>query len=64
MKSLGIVLMCIFAAVCYGIAHDHVTARVCVEYFTVGHPPVTGPESRVTMLGWQFTSAARDERAR
>jgi hypothetical protein len=26
--------------VVYGIVHDQVTARVCVEYFTVGHPPV------------------------
>jgi hypothetical protein len=36
-KALGIVLLCVGAAVAYGIVHDLVTARVCVEYFTVGH---------------------------
>lgn len=24
----------------YGILHDQVTARICIEYFTIGHPPV------------------------
>jgi len=36
----AIVLLCIVAAVVYGVVHDQVTARVCVEYFTIGHPPV------------------------
>jgi hypothetical protein len=49
-QSLAIVLMCVCAAVGYGIAHDQVTARVCVEYFTVGHPPVFGTEDP-TLLG-------------
>jgi hypothetical protein len=40
MESAKILLLCIAAAVVYGIAQDQVTARVCVEYFTVGHPPV------------------------
>jgi hypothetical protein len=53
MQSLGIVLMCVVAAVIYGIAHDQVTARVCVEYFTVGHPPVFGTEDPTLLaLGW------------
>jgi hypothetical protein len=53
MQSLGIILMCIFAAVLYGIAHDQVTARVCVEYFTVGHPPIFGTEDPTPLgLGW------------
>jgi hypothetical protein len=52
-QSLGIVLMCVVAAVCYGIAHDQVTARVCVEYFTVGHPPVFGTDDPTLLgLGW------------
>jgi hypothetical protein len=29
-----------FAAIVYGILHDQVTARDCVEYFTIGHPPI------------------------
>jgi hypothetical protein len=49
-QSFGIVLMCILAAVVYGIAHDQVTARVCVEYFTVGHPLIL-PTEDPTLLG-------------
>jgi hypothetical protein len=45
--------MCVVAAVCYGIAHDQITARVCVEYFTVGHPPVFGTDDPTLLgLGW------------
>jgi hypothetical protein len=43
----------IVAAVAYGIVHDQVTARICVEYFTVGHPPVFGTNSPTLLgLGW------------
>jgi hypothetical protein len=53
MQSLGIILMCILAAVVYGIAHDQVTARICVEYFTVGHPPVFGTDDPTLLgIGW------------
>ena len=53
MQSLVIVLMCVIAAVSYGIAHDQVTARVCVEYFTVGHPPVFDTDDPTLLgLGW------------
>ena len=52
-QSLGIVLMCIVAAVIYGIAHDQVTARVCVEYFTVGHPPLFRTDDPTLLgIGW------------
>jgi len=36
-QAATIVALCIGAAVGYGIVHDQVTARVCLEYFTVGH---------------------------
>lgn len=53
MKFLGIVLWSMAAAIGYGIVHDQVTARVCVEYFTVGHPPVFGATSPTLLgLGW------------
>jgi hypothetical protein len=53
MHSLAIVLLCVLAAVAYGIVHDQVTARVCVEYFTIGHPPVFGTEDPTLLgLGW------------
>jgi hypothetical protein len=45
--------MCMSAAVVYGVVHDQVTARVCVEYFTVGHPPVFSTEDPTLLgLGW------------
>jgi hypothetical protein len=51
----GIVLLCVFAAVAYGVAHDMVTARVCVEYFTIGHPPIFGTDDpTILALGWGF----------
>ncbi|MBA4062926.1 MAG: hypothetical protein C0501_04305 [Isosphaera sp.] len=53
MPGLAIVAMCVAAAVAYGVAHDLVTARVCVEYFTVGHPPVFGTDDPTLLaLGW------------
>jgi hypothetical protein len=53
MESLKIVLMCILAAVIYGIVHDQITARVCVEYFTIGHPPILGTDDPTWLgIGW------------
>jgi hypothetical protein len=52
-QLIGIVTMCVVAAVLYGIVHDQVTARVCVEYFTVGHPPVFGTDDPTLLgIGW------------
>ncbi|MCK6474944.1 MAG: hypothetical protein L6R28_24760 [Planctomycetes bacterium] len=43
----------ILAAAVYGILHDMVTARVCVEYFTIGHPPVFKTiDPTLLALGW------------
>jgi len=47
---LRIVALGLAAAIGYGIVHDQVTARVCVEYFTVGHPRIIASESP-TILG-------------
>src|SRR5580693_7595335 len=53
METVKIVLLCIVAAGVYGILHDQVTARVCVEYFTIGHPPVFSTDSPTLLaLGW------------
>ncbi len=53
MESLKIIVLCILAAVVYGILHDQVTARVCVEYFTIGHPPIFHADSPTLLaLGW------------
>jgi hypothetical protein len=53
MQSLKIILTCIVASVFYGIVHDQVTAHICVEYFSVFHPPVFPTESPTLLaLGW------------
>lgn len=48
-----IIVMSIFAAIAYGILHDLVTAHVCAEYFTIGHPPVFHTDDPIRLaLGW------------
>jgi len=37
-EPLRIVALCIAAAVGYGMVHDQITARISIEYFTIGHP--------------------------
>ena len=53
MPSIGIVLISVIAAVFYGIVHDQITARICLEYFTIGHPPIFGTQDPTLLgLGW------------
>ncbi len=53
MQALTIIVGCVAAAVGCGVLHDLVTAHVCVEYFTVGHPPVFRTDDPVLLaLGW------------
>jgi hypothetical protein len=53
MESLKIILMSISAAISYGIIHDQITARICVEYFTIGHPPIFATEDPTLLgVGW------------
>jgi hypothetical protein len=52
-EFIKIVALCVVAAVGYGIVHDQVTARVCLEYFTIGHPPIFNTDSPTLLaLGW------------
>jgi len=37
MQAIRIVLLSIASAVAYGIVHDQITARICIEYFTIGY---------------------------
>jgi hypothetical protein len=46
MESVKIIALCVGAAIAYGVLQDQVTARVCVEYFTIGHPPISEPRAR------------------
>lgn len=48
-----IVGLCSLASVLYGIAHDQVTARICIEYFTVFHPTlVASNDPTIQGLVW------------
>lgn len=53
MQPAAIILLSVGAAIGYGIVHDQVTARVCVEYFTIGHPPIFATDDPTLLgLGW------------
>jgi hypothetical protein len=53
MESFKIAITCILAGILYGIVHDQFTARICVEYFTIFHPPVFHTQSPTLLgLGW------------
>lgn len=52
-EAIKITLFSTAAAVVYGILHDQVTAHLCVEYFTIAHPPVFPTQSPFLLaLGW------------
>lgn len=53
MVILRIILTPVLAAVVYGIVHNLITAHLCVEYFTVGHPALVKSSSPVVLaLVW------------
>jgi hypothetical protein len=53
MQALAIIVLCTCTAIVYGILQDQVTARVCVEYFTIGHPRIFATESPTLLaVGW------------
>lgn len=53
MQFIAIVLMSVAAAVLYGVLHDQVTIRVCLEYFTVFHPTILeDPSPTVLAAAW------------
>jgi len=52
-EFLKIVAFSVGAAIAYGIIHDQVTAHLCVEYFTIAHPPVFPTQSPFWLaVGW------------
>ena len=53
MQTIGIIILSVLAAITYGILHDQVTARICIEYFTIGHPRLIASESPAVLgLFW------------
>lgn len=52
-EFLKVVALAIVASVAFGIAHDMVTAHVCLEYFTIGHVRLFSTNiAAVHALGW------------
>ena len=52
-EFVRILMLCVLASVAYGIVHDQFTAHLCLEYFTVAHPPVFATKSPwLQGLGW------------
>jgi len=54
LEGAGILAMSIAGAIVYGIAHDLITTRICLEYFTIGHPPVWGGTHDPTVLAFTW----------
>jgi len=53
MQAFGIVVFAVLACIAYGVTHDQMTARICVEYFTIGHAPVFSTEDPTLLgIGW------------
>jgi len=50
MQVVAIIVASVVAAIVYGVIHDQITARICVEYFTIGHPRLIDSDSP-TVLG-------------
>ncbi len=59
MRSLAIIGMCICSAVIYGLLHDQIIARICVEYFTMGHAPVFDTEVHLAGSTFLFVISPR-----
>ncbi len=52
-----ILLFCLLSAVSYGLIFDQITVRTCLEYFTVGHPPLFSTDSHTLLaIKWAVTA--------
>ena len=53
MQFLAIIVLSVLGGAAYGILHDQVTVRVCLEYFTIGHPAIFATRSPTLLaIGW------------
>jgi hypothetical protein len=57
-EAFKIAITCIAAAILYGIIHDQITARICVEYFTMF--PSTDLSHPIANLAWHRMGHHRD----
>ncbi len=52
-------LLSTLAACAYGVVHDQITVRLCLEYFTVAHPPLFHTTSPTLLaLCWGVAATA------
>ncbi len=59
MNKAKVILLSIIAACGYGVVHDQITARLCIEYFTVAHPPLFHTTSPTLLaLCWGIAATA------
>ncbi len=59
MKNAQVILLSILAACAYGVIHDQITIRLCLEYFTVAHPPLFHTTSPTLLaLCWGVAATA------
>jgi hypothetical protein len=52
METARLIGLSVGMAVCYGVIHDQITIRICAEYFTIGHPPVSGIEDLTVLAAY------------
>ncbi len=58
-ERVQIILLSIVAACSYGVVHDQITVRLCIEYFTVAHPPLFHTTSPTLLaLCWGIAATA------
>ena len=50
MQWLAIVFLSILSCVAYGTIQDQITVRICIEYFSIGHPKIIS-STDPTILG-------------
>lgn len=51
LQCLKIFLFVSLSVIGYGIVHDQVTARICIEYFTIAHEPTLVDSDSPTIVG-------------
>jgi hypothetical protein len=58
-KTAQVIMLSILAACTYGVVHDQITARLCIEYFTVAHPSLFHTTSPTLLaLCWGVSATA------
>lgn len=56
-QTVLIILLCISASIVFGILHNQISARVSLEYFTIGHYRLISSESPTLMgIAWGIHS--------